>query len=133
MEGQENQFKMNSVKSFKVNSGRVFQNFASAILAHAALSKGGLLIPCPSLLFLDLHGGQRGCRRSPARHAKARCLCLVFILLCIAYLILFTSRHIPLLLFCKCIWSHVNVWDGASFCNSLQSLAIDCTWRKPSS
>ena len=51
-----------------------------------------------------------------------------FIALCISYLILFTLRHIPLPLFRKCIWSHANIWDGASFCNSLQSLAIDCIY-----
>ena len=55
-------------------------------------------------------------------------LCLIFIVLCISYLSLFKSRHIPLPLFRKCIWSHANIWDGASFCNSLQSLAIDCIY-----
>ena len=58
------------------------------------------------------------------------CLCLLFIVLCISYLILFPLRHIPLPLFHKCIWSHANIWDGASFCNSLQSLAIDCIYRE---
>ena len=58
------------------------------------------------------------------------CLCLLFIVLCISYLILFPLRHIPLPLFRKCIWSHANIWDGASFCNSLQSLAIDCIYRE---
>ena len=53
-----------------------------------------------------------------------------FIALCISYLILFTLRHIPLPLFRKCIWSHANIWDGASFCNSLQSLAIVCICRE---
>ena len=57
-------------------------------------------------------------------------LCLIFIVLCISYLSLFKSRHIPLPLFRKCIWSHANIWDGASFCNSLQSLAIDCICRE---
>ena len=57
-------------------------------------------------------------------------LCLIFIVLCISYLSLFKSRHIPLPLFRKCIWSHANIWDGASFCNSLQSLAIDYICRE---
>ena len=58
------------------------------------------------------------------------CLCLIFIVLCISFLILFTSRHFPLPLFRKCIWSHANIWNAASFCNSLQSLAIDCICRE---
>ena len=78
------------------------------------------------------------------------CLCLVFIVLCISFLILFTSchtplplfrksyaflilymsRHIPSPLFRNCIWSHANIWDGASFCDSLQSLVIDCICRE---
>ena len=57
-------------------------------------------------------------------------LCLIFIVSCISYLSLFKSRHIPLPLFRKCIWSHANIWDGASFCNSLQSLAIDYICRE---
>ena len=78
------------------------------------------------------------------------CLCLLFIVLCISFSILFTSRHTPLPLFRKsyaflilytsrhipsplfrnCIWSHANIWDGVSFCDSLQSLAIDCICRE---
>ena len=58
------------------------------------------------------------------------CLCLLFIVLRISHLILFMLRHISLRLFRKCIWSHANIWDAASFWNSLQSLAIDCIYRE---
>ena len=39
--------------------------------AHAALPFGGLFIAHLSLLFLDLHGWQRGRGLSPTRHAMA--------------------------------------------------------------
>ena len=58
------------------------------------------------------------------------CLYLIFIVVCISFLILFTSRHISLPLFRKFTWSHANILDGAWFCNSLQSLAIDCICRE---
>ena len=58
------------------------------------------------------------------------CLCLFFIYLCICYFILFASRHISLPVFRKCIWNHANIWDGASFRNSQQSLAIDFIYRE---
>ena len=57
-------------------------------------------------------------------------LCLLFIVLCISYLILCALRHISLPLFRKCIWNRANIQDGASFCNSLQSLAIDCIYKE---
>ena len=58
------------------------------------------------------------------------CLCLILIYLCICYFILFTSCHIPLLLFSKCIWNHANIWDGASLWNSQHSLGIDYFYRE---
>ena len=57
-------------------------------------------------------------------------LCLFFIYLCICYFILFTSRHIPLPLFCKCISNHANIWYGASLRNCQRYLAIGCRCRE---
>ena len=53
-------------------------------------------------------------------------LCLFLIYLCICYFVLFTSRHIPLPLFRKCISNHANIWDRAYLRNSQRSLAVDC-------
>ena len=67
-------------------------------------------------------------------------ICIIFVLMfmftfhCLMYFLfnVVYASHIRLsvFLFHKCIWSHANFLNGACFCNSLQSLAIDCVHRE---
>ena len=55
--------------------------------------------------------------------------CLMYLLFNFVYVTSYYFTSVSYL-FRKYIWSHTNIWDGASSCNSLQSLAIDCINRE---